>query len=506
MLLLQEKLPEVQFSIIFNSSAAKCCVSQKDAEYRTADAVVQFGRTCLTPVARLSVLRVPAPRWRANVPSLCQGLRSFLQENQLDNDNKRIIVLYDTRCAYAMGAVEQELRPEFPNIMMSRLLISQSVSPDTITTDSTVTIDPIAAECLVDVNEKISQKRSQEWNFLCFCPSDYSLGVCNFCYGSSFGSNVRKINEIARADFLTTSVCENGESFVNISGRIFRLPNRISKDNIVFIFIGHQSPTLTSLSLKLATFPLYVIHPETGAVVTATAQKMVMQRNYKIEQIRDAQKICLLISNFSLPRYNDIVTQLSILVKKSGKKLFVQYSAHPDLPKLMNVPGIDVFVYIACPESSVIEREIDPDLYKMMATPWELEVALNPNREWKLDFETDFSELLACNDHQTSTVSNVKGVPPDTDQYSVSVSLLSNKTQSLGIAPTIEVTSESIAGALVAVPTRQVAQRLQAGRALGLLKGEVPWYGLDPTISAASDGGCVEGRKGVAGGYSQEGS
>lgn len=52
---------------------------------------------------------------------------------------------------------------------------------------------------------------------------------------------------------------------------------------------------------------------------------------------------------------------------------------------------IDVYVYVACPENSFFDSK---EFYRPVVTPYELEVALNPNRTWGAHFSTDFNDIL----------------------------------------------------------------------------------------------------------------
>ncbi|KAF2354920.1 Diphthamide synthesis DPH1/DPH2 [Trinorchestia longiramus] len=533
---MQEQLPGTELVIIFNSSAKKCCVNLKNVDFRPGEGMIQFGRSCEISRCPIPRLRVPAPSWLIDSDRVCQAILRQCTESQLTEGNKKVVILFDMRCAYAMGPVYEKLRVSLSGVVMSKLLMFSTLTqvdghstsaPSAKTSDAPKDIvrndgtgcnsaaknikhygkeEALSGSsaCPESCDTFSASKCSEAKCDKCTCSSDYSLGTCRNC-ALEFFRDPKKLNDIPEN---LAKVTGNDNEYLNvrINDVIFKLQGSVQKTDISFIYIGRKGPTLTSFSLKLANYALYIVDPVTGETLPSNAQKIIMQRNYKIEQIRDAQKIGLLISNFNVSAQSEIVRRLAFFIKKSGKKMFLQYSAHPDLPKLMNIPGVDVFVHIACAESTVVEREVDPDLYKLMVTPWELEVALNPNREWGLSFETNFLELLSDTESQFDWDSDAS--INSADEYSVSVSLLSNKTQTLGIAPTGEVSSlilNSETGALVAAHGRQVAQRLEAGRHLGLLKGEMPWYGLDPKLEAPSAiGTVVEGRKGVAGGYSEE--
>ena len=401
--------------------------------------------------------------------------------------------------------VEKNLRHHLEEFQVSRLLIQEE--PFEVTSTS--------KEHLICENV--------EFNNECQCSSDYSLGACDCCLRNlntwekatwqdqdDDNNANHAVDDSGLVDLSTLEIEANDRvasaprCYVLINGRLFYAPASRNRSDLLFVYIGKPGPTLTSMTLKWPQCSFYVVHPWTGKVVDTNAAKIVMQRNYKIEQIKDAQKIGILISNYNLPGFHELFDRLSCLIKRAGKTPFVQYSAHPDLPKLVNIPNIDVFVYIACPESTVIEREVDPDLYKMLATPWELEVALNPNRSWGLNFETNSLELLkgGCSYKPLSD--------SEFDPQIVSVSLLSNRTQSIGFGGTAEVASphlDSKTGALLEVGAQQL-QKVIEGHSKGLLWGETAWRGLDPNAvgqDAPPLGTVVQGKKGIAGGYANEG-
>lgn len=64
--------------------------------------------------------------------------------------------------------------------------------------------------------------------------------------------------------------------------------------------------------------------------------------------------------------------------------------------KLGNFPEVDVFVLIASPQDSLMDSKEYP---RPLITLFELDLALNSDREWTGDFNPDFEEVL-----DTSTI------------------------------------------------------------------------------------------------------
>ena len=176
-----------------------------------------------------------------------------------------------------------------------------------------------------------------------------------------------------------------------------------------------------------------------------------------------------------------IQARLEKLIKQSGKQLLNIISCDPNVPKLKNFEDADLFVYISCPESTICRREVDPEMFKLLCTPWEIELALNPNREWSLNYETNSAELIP---NGNNFVLEPEG---DSVEETVNVSLLSNKTQSLGVSetpvelgtPAMSLNSET--GALMTDTQRaKQIQRILTGYSKGLVQGDVPFAGLNP--------------------------
>ncbi|XP_009876947.1 PREDICTED: diphthamide biosynthesis protein 2, partial [Apaloderma vittatum] len=63
----------------------------------------------------------------------------------------------------------------------------------------------------------------------------------------------------------------------------------------------------------------------------------------------------------------------------------------PTPAKLANFLEVDIFVLVACAQNSLLDSS---DFYRPVVTPYELELACNPAREWTGNYLTDFRDLL----------------------------------------------------------------------------------------------------------------
>ena len=191
----------------------------------------------------------------------------------------------------------------------------------------------------------------------------------------------------------TTEHDENTKTII-FDMRQVALPIDASIDNYNFLYVGDDlhSPGLNALQMKFSDKVFYCIDNKGEIIAASNAVKSVMNRSGKIEQIRNAQIIGILET--LVKDHRDIVKRLKKLIRSSGKKSYNFFLGKINEAKLANLNSVDVFVYVACSQSSIFQRKNNDYIYKKVVSPWEIEVALNPNFEWSLKFETNFRELL----------------------------------------------------------------------------------------------------------------
>ena len=119
--------------------------------------------------------------------------------------------------------------------------------------------------------------------------------------------------------------------------------------------------------------------------------RTIMQRFYLIERTKDASRIGILVGTLGVSRYRDIIDKLIISIRASGKRPYTFLIGKPNIAKLANFPEIDVFVIVACAENSVVGSK---EFMQPVITPFELDVALNRDRNWSGEFHADFQDLL----------------------------------------------------------------------------------------------------------------
>ena len=79
------------------------------------------------------------------------------------------------------------------------------------------------------------------------------------------------------------------------------------------------------------------------------------------------------------------------LLKKAGKKYYTFVVGKLNVAKLANFMEIDVYVYISCGENTVVDSK---EFYRPIVTPYEMEIACNPEQQWTGEYVMEFQQLL----------------------------------------------------------------------------------------------------------------
>ena len=108
-----------------------------------------------------------------------------------------------------------------------------------------------------------------------------------------------------------------------------------------------------------------------------------MKRYALVEKAKDADRIGILVGTLGAASYSSVIDRVRDTVTKSGRKAYTFLVGKPNVAKLANFPEIDMFVLVACPESCISGSIFDStEFFKPVISPYELDLALNKNREW----------------------------------------------------------------------------------------------------------------------------
>lgn len=177
-------------------------------------------------------------------------------------------------------------------------------------------------------------------------------------------------------------------------GRKFSLPMGRSVSNYTLLYIGDpESPFLTAFLMNFSSCQCVCYDVRTSRCVADiwSLNRALAKRYYLVECARDARRVGVLMGTLGVADYLTIAVHLETLLRRAGKVVYRFVVGKLNAAKLANFADIDVFVLVACPENSLIDSK---EFYRPVVTPFEMEIACCPDRQWTGNYETDFRQLL----------------------------------------------------------------------------------------------------------------
>jgi len=161
------------------------------------------------------------------------------------------------------------------------------------------------------------------------------------------------------------------------------------------LYIGNpECHFLTAVLMTFGGCRCVVYDPETSETEELDkrdSSKALARRFYLVERARDAQRVGILIGTLGVADYLDIASQLESTIRRAGKAVYRFVVGKLNPAKLANFSDIDIFVLIACPENSLLDSK---EFFQPIVTPFEMELACSPQRQWTGTCELDFRQLL----------------------------------------------------------------------------------------------------------------
>ncbi|GFQ92906.1 2-(3-amino-3-carboxypropyl)histidine synthase subunit 2 [Trichonephila clavata] len=409
------KLGEIisgQVFVLGDTSFGSCCVDEIAAEHVSADAIIHFGHSCLSPTKRLPVLYIFGKQV-FDIQDATDYFKKFFF-----NVKSHVILIYEVMYSYAIDSFVEKLKA-YENLIVSQL-------------------------------------------------------------------------EIPGEDIKCFNTTENFKP-VTINHRYFLIPAESTLNDYKVFYIGSRSITLTNFMLSLNNSLFYSYNPvqKLARVETLDVNKHLKRRYYYIEKAKDANIIGILVGTIGVSKYMTIIKHLKELIKQAGKKSYTLVIGKLNNEKLANFPEIEVFVNVACIESSLVESR---EFFQSIITPYELEIALNQAREWTGDYIADFSELLPG---AASYVPLIQNTEIETD-----VSLVTGKIRHVGLLTTNDMEEDS--NSLISRDEMTISNL--HSKAAGEFLAQRSWQGLEQRLGETPISEVEQGQKGIASKYEDEGS
>ncbi|KAL7753828.1 Diphthamide biosynthesis protein 2 [Sorochytrium milnesiophthora] len=292
-------------------------------------------------------------------------------------------------------------------------------------------------------------------------------------------------------------------------GRTYELDPDTTIADYTLLFIGGPCNTLTNICVMHHTCTVYAYTPadQSLQIVSSTSNRAVMRRYVMMQKARDADVFGIIMGTLGVANYLSAYEGVKRTLRKAGRKYYTFVLGKLNAAKLVNFMEINVYVLIACPESTLIDSK---EFYQPVVTPYELEVALCKDKDWMGEYVLDFHKLSLSNptvpaaDDDAGRTASDAGSSDDEDAdaphfslvtgtYKSHVSTQSNRAINRLINNTTDLVTTGGSSAALAVLSSPGARFLN----------ERSWKGLDaqaPVDSVEIE----EGRHGIASGYAGE--
>lgn len=483
--------------ILGDTSYGECCVDEVAAKHLNADMLVHYGNACLSPTKTLPVVYVFPNRHSHAQPISRHRLTSICTKVQdLTGNVETVVLLYDVenyeimlgRNGLLTDAVESLAEgSRIPSVVVAKPRCDVS---DVVLPRGDDVANSKDASCLAAVGSRTG----------CACMKHD---------GIEENETLRSAHPRTRSpDSKSTMVIEIGplkyEVLVEQSENcISPLPEAID-NGTVFLWCSLSGDEELSEQLRNAALTvggpgggsIYVWRcmDEQGITNEASANlekidmsKFLVKRYSLLQKARDAERIGIVAGTLGISGNLSIIDRCKRAIESSGKRWYLLLVGKPTVPKLGNFHEIDVFVLVACPQSTLVDSK---EYLRPIVSPLELEVALGLRDFFGRQYHLDFADLLRESEASFVDSKSALGIEEETSER---------------MSAEISLTESSLAKRC----TWDVAVGGHDGAANFLHRRL--WQGLDP--SCDSDGRDVNdlpaqvmtGRKGTASRYVGEG-
>ncbi|XP_040421176.1 2-(3-amino-3-carboxypropyl)histidine synthase subunit 2 [Cygnus olor] len=278
-------------------------------------------------------------------------------------------------------------------------------------------------------------------------------------------------------------------------GRQFRVEAAGGLQDWAMFYVGAEGLALTNFMLTWNRCPFSSFNPATGRGrrETLNVNRALMRRLYLVERARDARVVGILVGTLGVAGYLDVLQHLRQLLRRAGKRGYTLAVGKPNPAKLANFPEVDIFVLVACAQNSLLDSS---DFYRPVVTPYELELACNPAREWTGNYLTDFRDLLpgACAHVELPPAVPAAEAVPD-------VSLITGEMRAARLGDPSAAQLPPSTSLACRDQTRALAEISPAASFLESRS----WRGLEQQLGKTPVSKAVQGRRGIAIAYEDEG-
>ncbi|KAK1271960.1 hypothetical protein QJS04_geneDACA014193 [Acorus gramineus] len=342
----------VRLFVMADTAYGSCCVDEVGASHVTADCVVHYGHACMSPTSTLPALFIFG-KASVNIDACAESLASCCSTSVMP-----ILVLFGLEYAHAM----QDLK--------DKLMLRSSHSCDS---NSAVHYAYIPCSSM-EPSENVDFDRR---------PTDSHNSATDdvTSNGNSESDHRQMIQATVNYKY-------------RLGGLTWNLANGQKMEDYLLFYIGSDNSAFANVVLTFNSCEL-VRYDAVGSclVKESTHHKRILKRRYYlVEKAKDANIVGILVGTLGAAGYLHMIHQIKELIEAAGKKVYTLVMGRPNPAKLANFPECDVFVYVSCAQTALLDSK---EFLAPIITPYEAMLAFTGGSQWTGEYVMDFRDLIA---------------------------------------------------------------------------------------------------------------
>ncbi|KAF8765293.1 hypothetical protein HU200_008665 [Digitaria exilis] len=356
----------VRLFVMADTAYNSCCVDEVGASHIDAQCVVHYGHACMSTTSNL-----PAFFVFGKAPLDVHACACSMVECSRKS-NKHILVLYGLEYAYALD----DLRRTFEELCKSKCNpgVQYADTPCSVMSPSSSTVE--------------------ENN----CPLSSGTSSCN--RDSSTNSDLAALLKNHCSMERSSSTHK-----YSLGGITWNIAVQDKMEDYLIFWIGQDNSAFANIVLTFNKCEIVRYDPVENRLSTDVSQllKVLRRRYYLVEKAKDANIIGILVGTLGVAGYLHIIEQMKELIKASGKKSYTLVMGRPNSAKLANFPECEVFVYVSCAQTALIDSK---EFLAPVITPFEAVLAFGRGREWTGEYLLDFKDLITSEKQEVASATD----------------------------------------------------------------------------------------------------
>ncbi|CAJ1955072.1 unnamed protein product [Sphenostylis stenocarpa] len=354
---------DVGLFVMADTAYGSCCVDEVGASHINADSVIHYGHTCFSPTTNLPAFFVFG-KASVCIPDCVESMSKYALIN-----SKPIMVLFGLEYAHSIQQIKERLlKPSDPKLEVHFADVPSSVmfpSKDT---------------------KKINGLQEPASGYHGESGTTYSIGGLTWKLPEGQSMDDYSLFWIGLDDsaFANVVLTFNTCDIVLMSIVVVKIPIKI---------MNLFDSAILEARYELDWWQDFRYDANENQMVTDLFQqrRILKRRYYLVERAKDANIVGILVGTLGVAGYLHIINQMMELITGAGKKAYTLVMGRPNPAKLANFPECDVFLYVSCAQSALLDSK---EYLAPVITPFEAMIAFNRGSQWTGAYVMEFRDLI----------------------------------------------------------------------------------------------------------------